>query len=186
MLGSSWISDQQFHPSSCCFLPGSWKSHSSKYHSGVNQIFEGRLYTNSLVPLFQDSPFQFLVILSIPNSSGQEYSWLFQFQLLGLVCTGEQDPQKKSHVTVGSHPISFPYFKSQILSSFCLLWLLFSDFKQLFLYILFRAYNFFSAGDSVWYKLLHHYWNWNFSLFKIRGWKTPKPYTINHLQSRHI
>lgn len=63
--------------------------------------------------------------------------------------------------------MSFPYFKSQILSSFCLLWLLFSDFKQLSLYILFGTYNFFSAGDLVWYKLLRNDQNWNFSHLKM-------------------
>lgn len=147
------------------FLGGSWKSHSSKYYLEINQYLRGVIYR--LLLFFTLIFCQFLV-LSIPNSSGQDYSFLFSFEPLCLTHTGGIKPSKQNSRNCGSHLMSFPYFKSQILSSFCLLlWLLFSDFKQLSLYILFGTYKFFSAGDLVWYKLLHNDQNWNFSHLKI-------------------
>lgn len=62
----------------------------------------------------------------------------------------EQHPQRKSHTT-GCHPISIPYFTSQILSSFGLLWLLALQWLQtiIFFFSCWELILFFSAADWI-------------------------------------
>lgn len=134
------ISHLQFQPASQ-FPPWVLKVSLLQVQFREQPIFDG-FYIQTLALLFQD----FLSISSCfcQSQTLQDKSIAFYFNSShSVLCLlGNNISEEKSH-DCGSHLRSFPYFKSPVLSSFCLFWLLFSDLKKLFLHILFRTYNFF-------------------------------------------
>lgn len=129
VLGSSWCFRPAISAFQLLFPPWVLKVLLFKYNSKVNQIFEGCLYIDSVAPLFQEFSFQFLVIFVNPKFYRPRVQ-LSIWVLATLPCAyGGITPSEEKPHNGGSHPpfMSFLYFKS--------------DFKQLFLRILFSTHK---------------------------------------------